>query len=162
MNRDTLYSGAIVDVTSGATLTIPESGQRYVSLMVVAQDHYVNAVLHEPGEHELTLEQFGTPYVAIAARILVDPADSADVAVVNALQDRLGLRAGSEQPFVLPDYHDASFTATRQALLEPLPSDSAGSIARSGDATRSTPYAISSAQRQAGEGCPSSRPTTST
>jgi hypothetical protein len=29
MNRDTLYSGAIVNITGGATLTIPDSGGRY-------------------------------------------------------------------------------------------------------------------------------------
>jgi hypothetical protein len=28
MNRDTLYSGAIVDISAGATLTIPDTGRR--------------------------------------------------------------------------------------------------------------------------------------
>jgi hypothetical protein len=32
-----------------------------VSVMIVNQDHYVNHVFHDPGEHELTVEQFGTP-----------------------------------------------------------------------------------------------------
>ncbi len=117
-NRDTLYSAAIVDITAGATLTIPASGERYVSLMPVTQDHYVNTVLHEPGEHELTLEQFETPYVCLAARILVDPGDPDDVAAVNALQDELRISAGSAQPFVLPDYDQPSLDATRRALLE--------------------------------------------
>ena len=48
--------------------------------MVVNQDHYINTVFHEPGEHELTVAEFGTPYVLIGIRILVDPADPADVA----------------------------------------------------------------------------------
>jgi hypothetical protein len=117
-NRDTLYSAAIVDISAGATLTIPESGDRYISLMPVNQDHYVNTVFHEPGEHHLTQEEFETPFVCIAARILVDPADPDDVAAVNALQDELRVRAGSERPFVLPDYDQASFDLTRQALLE--------------------------------------------
>jgi hypothetical protein len=116
-NRDTLYSAAIVDIRAGATLTIPESGDRYISLMPVNQDHYVNAVFHEPGEHELTQEEFETPYVCIAARILVDPADAEDVAAVNALQDELRIQAGSEQPFALPDYDRESFDTTRRALL---------------------------------------------
>ena len=29
MNRDTLYSFAIVDISEGATLTVPDSGDRY-------------------------------------------------------------------------------------------------------------------------------------
>jgi hypothetical protein len=118
MNRDTLYSAAIVDISAGASLTIPEADGRYVSVMIVNQDHYVNAVLHDPGEHELTIEQFGTPHVLTAARVLVDPADPADVAAVNALQDQLGLKAGSARPFVQPDYDVASLDATRAALLE--------------------------------------------
>ena len=50
--------------------------------------------------------------------MLVDPADPADVAAVNALQDQLGLEAGSARPFVPPDYDQASLDATRAALLE--------------------------------------------
>ncbi|MGH3214969.1 MAG: DUF1214 domain-containing protein [Trebonia sp.] len=118
MNRDTLYSGAIVDISAGASLTIPVAGRRYVSVMIVNQDHYVNAVFHDPGEHELTIEQFGTPHVLAAARVLVDPADSADVATVNALQGELGLKAGSARLFVPPDYDQASLDSTRAALLE--------------------------------------------
>jgi hypothetical protein len=37
---------------------------------------------------------------------------------VNALQDQLAIGAASAEPFVMPDYDEASFTATRQALLE--------------------------------------------
>ena len=86
--------------------------------MVVNQDHYINTVFHELGEHELTVAEFGTPYVLIGIRILVDPADPADVAAVNALQDQFTVRAGSASPFELPDYDQASFGATRQALLD--------------------------------------------
>jgi hypothetical protein len=118
MNRDTLYSAAVVDISAGARVTIPDADRRYVSVMVVNQDHYVNEVFHNPGEHELTVERFGTPHVLVAARMLADPADPADIAAVNALQDQLGLKAGSAQPFVSPDYDQASLDATRAALLE--------------------------------------------
>ena len=37
MNRDTLYSFALVDISQGATVTIPDSGDRYLSVMVVNQ-----------------------------------------------------------------------------------------------------------------------------
>lgn len=37
-NRDTLYSSAIVDLASGATLTLPDAGERYLSVMVVNED----------------------------------------------------------------------------------------------------------------------------
>ncbi len=118
MNRDTLYSSAIVDISEGATLTIPDGGDRYLSVMVVNQDHYINRVFHEPGEHRLTVEEFDTPWVAVAARTLVDAADADDVAAVNALQDQFAIRATSSKPFEMPDYDAASFDATRSALLE--------------------------------------------
>lgn len=44
-NRDTLYSAAIVEISAGATLTIPESGDRHISLMPVNQDHYFRSPL---------------------------------------------------------------------------------------------------------------------
>lgn len=118
MNRDTLYSAAVADISAGATVTIPGGGGRYVSVMVVNQDHYINRIFHEPGKYELTTAEFGTPYVLVAARVLVDPADAGDVAAVNALQDQFGLTAASARPFALPDYDQASFDATRAALLE--------------------------------------------
>lgn len=117
-NRDTLYSTAVVDISLGATVTIPDAGGRYLSLMVVNQDHYINAVLHEPGAYELTMEQFGTPWVHLAARVLADPNDSADLAVVAAIQDGLGLAAGSDAAFTAPVYDMVSLDGTRQSLLE--------------------------------------------
>ena len=87
-NRDTLYSLAIVDIREGATLTLPDAGDRYLSVMIVNQDHYINQVFHSPGDHQLTVEGYDTAYVLVASRILVDPNDPADVSAVNALQDR--------------------------------------------------------------------------
>jgi hypothetical protein len=118
MNRDTLYSSCVADISDGAVLTLPDSAGRYLSVMVVNQDHYINEVFHEPGNHELTLDRFDTPYVLVAARTLVDPADPADVAEVNALQDQIKLTAGSQQPFEPPEYDAPSLDATRAALLE--------------------------------------------
>ncbi len=118
MNRDTLYSIAIVDVSQGATVTVPDGGDRYISVMVVNQDHFINRVLHEPGEHDLTAGELETPWVAVAARILVDPADARDVATVNALQDRLAVQARSSRPFEMPDYDQASLDGTREAILQ--------------------------------------------
>jgi len=44
MNRDTLYSMAIVDISKGATLTLPEVGERYMTAMIVNQDHFIKNV----------------------------------------------------------------------------------------------------------------------
>ncbi|MCK0089184.1 DUF1254 domain-containing protein [Rhodococcus sp. F64268] len=117
MNRDTLYSFAIVDVSGGASVTVPESGERYVSVMVVDEDHHVDRIFHEPDEYRLTAEDYPTPYVAVAVRILVDPADPDDVREVAELQDRFRIVAGSSTPFVAPNYDRKSMDDTRDALL---------------------------------------------
>ncbi|MBL0888712.1 DUF1214 domain-containing protein [Myceligenerans indicum] len=117
MNRDTLYSYAVVDVGAGATLTIPEHGERYLSAMVVDEDHYVGAVLHDAGDHELPPGGSGGTHVALVIRILVDPADPRDVAEVAALQDRIALTSRAAAPFEMPDYDTAGLDETREALL---------------------------------------------
>src|SRR6056297_2338322 len=63
MNRDTLYSAAVVDIGEGAGLEIPDVGDRYLSVQVTNEDHFVNRVLREPGRHELTVEEYGTRFV---------------------------------------------------------------------------------------------------
>lgn len=118
MNRDTLYSSSIVDISEGATVTVPDGGDRYVSVMIVNQDHSIHRVIHEPGDHELTVADSDTPYVAVAARILADPNDADDLATVATLQDGLAVRAGAARAFTPPEYEPESFDATRGALLE--------------------------------------------
>jgi hypothetical protein len=117
MNRDTLYSFAVVDISAGATVTIPEHGDRYLSAMVVNEHHYINDILHDAGEHELTVQQFETPYVVLAVRTLVDPTDAADLAAVAAVQDQLLITSGSAVPFESPDYDTTTLDETRDALL---------------------------------------------
>jgi hypothetical protein len=117
MNRDTLYSFAVVDISAGATLSIPEHGDRYVSVMVVNQDHYINDIFHAAGSYEITADRFDTPFVAVAVRVLVDPNDPRDLDEVHRVQDGFHLTAGADRPFVMPDYDETSFDTTRRALL---------------------------------------------
>ncbi|UNK71459.1 DUF1214 domain-containing protein [Microbacterium sp. H1-D42] len=116
-NRDTLYSVAVVDITDGATLTIPEVGERYISVMVINQEHYINRVFHEAGAFPLTVDEFGSDYVVVAARILFDPSNTDDLAEVHRLQDGLGLDVGAQRPFRAGDWDPASHLEVRDALL---------------------------------------------
>ncbi len=118
MNRDTLYSAAIIDVSAGATITLPDAGDRYMSVMLVNADHYINRILHSPGVHELTAEELGSDFVLAATRILVDPEDAADVATVNALQDQLVLTSVAGGEFSPTAFDEESFTRVREALIE--------------------------------------------
>lgn len=117
MNRDTLYSAVLVDISKGARLTIPDSGDRYMSIMVVNENHYINKVFHEPGVHELTMSEFDTPYVQLSVRTLVDATDPDDVKKVHALQDQLKIDANSSKPYIHPDYDEESYKMVYEHML---------------------------------------------
>ena len=117
LNRDTLYSFAVVDVSAGATLTLPEHGERYLSAMVLNQDHHVQAIFHDPGAYRLSADEVGSPHAVVAVRTLVDPADPDDLTAVAEIQDGIGLDAASSTAFAYPDYDAASLDETRSALL---------------------------------------------
>jgi len=118
MNRDTLYSGAIVDITEGATVTLPDAGGRYMSLMVLNDGHYINAIFHDEGSYDLTVDQFGSDHVGLVVRLFVDPDDPKDLAKVFALQDAFVVEAASAKPYEHPFYDEASRKKTFEPILE--------------------------------------------
>jgi len=118
MNRDTLYSLGVVNISKGATVTLPDTGKRYMSLMIINNDGYVNEVFYGGGSYKLTMEKFDTPFVGVVVRTLANPEEAADLAIAHKLQDQIKITAGSEQAFVLPDYDKASYKATLAAILD--------------------------------------------
>lgn len=117
MNRDTLYSLGVVDISKGATVTMPAAGKRYMSLMVINNDGYVNEVFYGAGDYVLKVDKFDTPYVGLVIRTLANPEDPADLAEAHKLQDMIRISAGSATPFAVPDYDKASFEATLKPVL---------------------------------------------
>ena len=117
MNRDTLYSTAVVDISEGATLTLPDVGDRYMTAMIVNQDHFINEVFFGGGTYTLDMGTFDTPYVIVYLRVLVDAADQEDVAAVNTIQDAMTIEANASNPFVAPNYDDDTFDAVVAQLL---------------------------------------------
>ena len=118
MNRDTLYSASIVDISKGATVILPDTGKRYLSMQVINQDGYTNKVFLGGGSYTLTTKEFDTPYVVITMRILVDAASQKDIKLVNSLQDKIKVEAASTRPYNMPNYDMDSYKATHSALLE--------------------------------------------
>lgn len=110
MNKDTLYSVALVDTSKGATITVPEvPAGRYFSVLLIDNDHYCPGVIYTSGTHELPQD---TKYLGIAIRIqLLQPDDPADIALVNQLQDQFVIQANSADPFPEPEWDQASLAA---------------------------------------------------
>lgn len=118
MNRDTLYSFMVIDISKGATVTLPDAGSRYRSMMVVNESNYINAVYLDGGAHKLTKEEFGSDHVWVGIRTLVNSNSADDIKAVHELQDGIKVEAGSANPFVAKDYDQASYKATLDPLLE--------------------------------------------
>ncbi|CAN7674810.1 DUF1254 domain-containing protein [Mesorhizobium sp. LjRoot246] len=118
LNRDTLYSAAIFDLDAGpVTITLPDAGQRFMSLLAINEDHYIPAVSYG-GASTFTKDQVGTRYLAIAIRTFVDPADPKDVEQVHALQDAIKIdKPGGPGKFDVLDWDQASQKKVRDALL---------------------------------------------
>ena len=118
LNRDTLYSSVVFDLDAGpATVTLPDAGARFMSMMIVSEDHYVPAVYYAAGPHTITKETVGTRYALVGIRTLVDPNDPADVSKVHALQDAITVSQAGTGSFEIPDWDVASHKKVRDALL---------------------------------------------
>jgi hypothetical protein len=117
-NRDTLYSSAVFDLDAGpVTVTLPDAGDRFMSMQVINQDHYVPEVVYGGGSYTLDKEKVGTRYVLAAIRTLVDPADPDDVTKVHALQDAMKVEQAKAGSFESPAWDQASQKKVREALL---------------------------------------------
>jgi hypothetical protein len=118
MNRDTLYSAAVLDLDGGpVTITLPDAGQRFLSMQVIDEDQYTHMVVYGPGMTTLAKEKIGTRYVMTVVRILVDPNDAKDLERVHALQDAIKAEQRSPGKFVVPDWDPVSQKKVREALL---------------------------------------------
>lgn len=117
LNRDTLYSMGVFDLDAApVTVTIPDPGKRFLSVLVISEDHYATEVIYTPGPHTITREGVGTRYVVLAVRIFVNPSDPDDVKQVNALQDAFRVDQKSKGTFAVPKWDQESLKRMRDAL----------------------------------------------
>jgi para-nitrobenzyl esterase len=118
MNRDTLYSSGVFDLDAGpVTIVLPDTGKRFMSLLVVNQDHYTRPVVYAPGNYTFTRKQVGTRYMFAAVRTLANPTDPADVSAANAAQDRIQVNQAAKGRFEIPDWDEGARDQIREALL---------------------------------------------
>jgi hypothetical protein len=118
MNRDTLYSSALFDLDVGAvTITLPDAGKRFMSLLVIDEDHYTLPVVYAPGSFTFTREQVGTRYILALVRTLADPGSTADVKAANAAQDEIRVQQAAQGTFEIPNWDSAERDEIRKLLL---------------------------------------------
>jgi hypothetical protein len=118
LNRDTLYSAAVFDLDAGPVkITLPNAGKRFMSMMVVNEDHYVFEVDYGAGNYNFTKAEVGTRYVMMALRTLADPANLQDLKQAHALQDAVTVKQRDAGRFEVPNWDPVSQKKMRDALL---------------------------------------------
>jgi len=119
INRDTLYSFGVIDLGAGpATVALPRAGKRFMSLMIINQDHYTPFVVYGPKPLKLTQQNVGSRYAFVAVRTLADPNDPKDLAEAHKLQDGIQITQKEPGKLDLPAWDAKSLDAIRNALLE--------------------------------------------
>jgi hypothetical protein len=118
MNRDTLYSMGIFDLTEPLTVTKPDTGDRYQSMMVMSQDEYIPMVVYKPGDYTLTQDTVGTRYVLVLFRTLVDGTKPEDIKAVNDIQDQITIKEAlvGEGWFEIPDWDQKGLKTLTDAI----------------------------------------------
>ncbi len=115
MNRDTLYSTAVLDLSTPASVTLPDADGRYMSLHVINQDHYSYAVT-EPGRNDLSEDAVGSRYAYLLVRTFINADEPDDIRVANGLQDAITIEGGSGDALDVPEWNMEQLRTARGAL----------------------------------------------
>jgi hypothetical protein len=115
-NRDVLYSSIVFDLDAGpATVTLPDPGKRFMSLMSIDEDQY-SQTYYAPGSFTFSKDKIGTRYVMIAIRTLVDPNDPKDLDKVKALQDAIKVVQQDKGKFEISNWDSISRKSMHDSL----------------------------------------------
>lgn len=111
MNRDTLYSVALLDTSSGtATITLPE-GDLYQSVMMVDTDAYARKFILEPGTHSVATD---TKFVWIVVRTGLEKG----IDEARRMQSLLTVRGMGEDTYSSPEYDQESLAKLTRILID--------------------------------------------
>lgn len=120
INRDNLYSMGVFDLDAGpVTVTLPDPGNRFLSILVINEDHYDPIAEFGGGTYRVEKKKVGTRYAMVALRLFVDPSDPKDMEIAHALQDKVTVeQPGGPGKFEIPAWDKASQDHIRDSLLK--------------------------------------------
>jgi hypothetical protein len=111
MNRDTLYSVALLDTSSGtATITLPE-GDLYQSVMMVDGDGYARKFILEPGTHSIATD---TKFVFVAVRTGLEKG----IDEARRMQSLITIQGMGEDTYSSAEYDQESLAKLTRILID--------------------------------------------
>ena len=116
VNRDTYYSFGVFDLTSPLTIVIPESGDRFLSMMRINQDHSIFPTIYKAGTYVFTQENIGTRYLSIVFRTFVDESNPDDVKKAHELQDKIKIEQTDMGTLEVPNWDEESRQKIKDAI----------------------------------------------
>ncbi|MEZ9071057.1 DUF1254 domain-containing protein [Vibrio splendidus] len=114
-NNDVVYTMIVVDASEGFTLTMPNTGDRYITAQIVSQEH-MSTQLMGGGVYEFDGSEFNGSHVAIGIRVGTDGTNADVQYVVDNIQPKMTLEAASNNP--VPDYDVDTLLKVRTALMQ--------------------------------------------
>jgi hypothetical protein len=116
LQLDTLYSFGVFDLTTPVTISLPDSGERFMSALIISEDHSMLPVVYAPDTFTVTQEQMETRYVIIALRTFMDSTSPDDIKKANMLQDQVTVSQAETGSFNVPKWDTASLLKIRNAF----------------------------------------------
>ncbi|WP_420579928.1 DUF1254 domain-containing protein [Reichenbachiella sp.] len=119
-NADVVYSLAAVDVSEGATFSIPERQNGAMQLMqLIDENHYTRAVIFAGESITLTPKDLSTGnYIYILARTRI----SDDLEETKTAQASMVIDAKSAKPYTAKGFNDEEVTTLRNKLIKEVTS----------------------------------------
>jgi len=105
---------AIVDASKGFTLTLPETGDRFITAQIVSEEHMSHQLVGG-GVYKFTGEEFGGSHVAVGVRVGTDATPSDVEYIVEQLQPQMMIDSPANKD--VPPYDEAALLKTRAALM---------------------------------------------
>ena len=116
MNRDTYYSMAVIDVSNGASITMPEIPEgKYMSIQPVTEDHRIQAMQYGAGTFELSTHTGSHLYVIIRLDATFTEAEAKEI------HDKMSITANSDNLFSAVPVNKESFTQVEEDLKAKAP-----------------------------------------
>ena len=113
-NNDVIYSIAIVDASNGFTLTLPKTGERFITGQIVTEEHMSHHLVGG-GVYKFTGEEFNGSHVAIGVRVGTDASDEDVAYIVEELQPQMKVESNSSGE--VPEYNEDVLLKVRAALM---------------------------------------------
>ena len=116
MNRDTYYSRVVIDVSEGATITLPDVPEgKYMSFQPVTEDHRIQPMSYGPGTYELATHIGSHVYVIVRLDATFSEEEAA------RYQNQMSINAASDKMFSTESIEPESFKRVENELKAKMP-----------------------------------------